>query len=466
MTNPIDNWNDFVANPPDHTTFIGSFSDDFISKPFSYAIARHLTASADRCVNRDTSVGQLFQNLSKFNPCRKKDASIFCQGTVIEGRRSKTSMGAMSLIVLDYDKIDSINDIVEAVQNAGVAVAIPTSYSHMSTTSDAKWSDFEAWLGRPGTDASLEEVKKFFLDRGKHTSAIVTSISAAEYTRGVDGWVLRVTHAPVHKCRLIAVLEVPVNFDDYDDLNEGNEAWANAIIGFAAKLGIEIDESCTDCSRAFFSPSHPRGTNNHQIIYVAGDTVNFREVEEAGRVLTASSMPTDARPVNTTLTVEPKQRKQSTKPKENAHSGETTKLVDATKRWAKKYAKRFLIVDALAAHASDLLTTPAKGGKGRHLATCPFCERHSNPNRDTATYVCNASADPKHGFEIRCMHASCKDTDRLEFLQRLIDDGALPADALTDPRFLLEDPNAEMLEQISTEFLLPNNKGYYVYETY
>jgi len=54
MTNPIDSWNDFVANAPDYATFIGGFSDDFICTPIAYAIAGGLTASADRCVNRET----------------------------------------------------------------------------------------------------------------------------------------------------------------------------------------------------------------------------------------------------------------------------------------------------------------------------------------------------------------------------------------------------------------------------
>jgi hypothetical protein len=39
------------------------------------------------------------------------------------------------------------------------------------------------------------------------------------------------------------------------------------------------------------------------------------------------------------------------------------------------------------------------------------------------------------GFQVRCMHGSCIKTDRLLFLNRLIETAALPRDALTDPRF-------------------------------
>lgn len=388
---------------------------------------------------------------------------MFCQGTVINGRRSKKTMGVMSLIVLDCDKINDINEVVEAAKRAGIAVAVITTHTHYSTTTDVEWKHFETWRGRSGTDVTLDEATEFFRQRGKHMPGVVDSISLAERARGTDGWVIRVTHAPVHKCRVVAFLKEPMDFNAYEDLDEGNEAWACAIMGFAAKLGIEIDESCTDSSRAFYSPSHPSGTNDHQVIYVAGDLVDFHEVEAAGRVLKGDAKSPSA-PAK--APVKAPQRKQPAQAKAQAQTGEKTKLVHATRLWAKKFAMRFLVTDALAAYSPNLLTSAALGGKGRHIERCPYCERHSNTAGDSSTYVCNAIADPRSGFKIQCMHASCKDTDRLEFLQRLIDNGSLPAEALADPRFLLEDANAELIDKIAAEFQQPTNQGKYAYRIY
>ena len=72
---------------------------------------------------------------------------------------------------------------------------------------------------------------------------------------------------------------------------------------------------------------------------------------------------------------------------------------------------------------------------------CPFEVEHTEPG-GTGTFVINASENGDHGFSIFCSHSSCKtrrgkgaSVDRLLFLRKMLEDGWLKLDDLSNPEF-------------------------------
>ena len=89
--------------------------------------------------------------------------------------------------------------------------------------------------------------------------------------------------------------------------------------------------------------------------------------------------------------------------------------------------------------SSDFFRTERDEG-GVHIE-CPFENEHTEPG-GTGTFVINASENGDHGFSIFCSHSSCKtrrgrgaSVDRLLFLRKILEDGWLKLDDLSNPEF-------------------------------
>lgn len=457
-------WNNFVLSPPPHVSIDGTFSDQILNKQIRLATAANVKASDDHCHNEEIPFSQFLHRLSYFR-AGKKDGPMFTQGSVVDNHRSKNSMQTMSLIAADVDNGRPIDDVIARVKAAGIAAAIVTSHSHGVASTEIDFEEFCKWRGSLAPEFTDDEVQDFLRQRSKHHESVIASMSRAERTRTRNGWVLNIVHGPMDKFRVVGVLNRWIDFDAYPTLQDANRDWSAAATGFGKMLGIEIDKACKDSSRAYYYGSHPVGSDIHETIYIKGNAIDFDVLAALGASpLEVTSATRTAAPKEKAVIVPPSQRFASRLEIERASASGVAPNPNANRRWAATYAPRFEIVAALRAHAPDLLGSSANQGKGVHLRRCPMCERHSHPDQeDTATYVLNASANGRSGFAIRCMHAGCQDTDRLDFLQRLIDAAVLPAEAITDAAFLIADPSDRLLEQIAQEFPLPPNKGNLTY---
>lgn len=459
MNTILDRWEDFASNLPQHASLSGKFPEDILIKPVQFATAPSVRHADGHCRNHTVAFAEFAHGLSRFRE-GSKEGVIFLQGTVIDGKRSNNSMHIMSLMAGDVDDGFPISDAIDAIKKADLTAVIVTSHSHGATRTDIKWDDFCKWRDDESPIFSLDHAANYLRDTFKRDAAVIATIGNAERMRTKDGWILRITHAPMDRYRIIALLDEPVDFDTYPNLRAANSDWSLAAVGFAKLLDIAFDKSCKDSSRAYYHPSRPPGSDLHETIYIVGQTVSFSRLVKLGSVFPAppSEMPgvIKAEAVKSQVRQEPK----------IMPAVKSTGVINANANpaWAARHARRFEIAAAIAHCAPALLGSPAKQGQGIHLLHCPLNERHSDPSQqDTATYVMNASANNGYGFAIRCMHAGCQDADRLDFLQRLIDDGFLPIAALEDPAFLLPDPNGHLLERVTQEFPLPKNKGKLIY---
>ncbi len=72
----------------------------------------------------------------------------------------------------------------------------------------------------------------------------------------------------------------------------------------------------------------------------------------------------------------------------------------------------------------------------KHHIRCSNEAAHTIPGPDGATYIVNASEAGNKGFVYNCQHGHCKGLDRLVFLRKLLEAGALVIGDLTDKAFL------------------------------
>ncbi|MFL5252974.1 MAG: hypothetical protein ACJ8AI_08775 [Rhodopila sp.] len=141
--------------------------------------------------------------------------------------------------------------------------------------------------------------------------------------------------------------------------------------------------------------------------------------------------------------------------------------------WAHGFGGRFLIAKALQTRRPDVLTGLVADGSKVHI-DCPNGDEHTDPGRDSATYVVNAGQSSTNGFVAHCRHAHCTGLDRGFFVKRMLDQGWLAASDLTDERFLLEaaqpqgdhtgatggdNPIDDLMAEFNARYMVVNDAG-------
>ena len=258
------------------------------------------------------------------------------------------------------------------------------------------------------------------LDKGEDINAVIAAVKARRLYALIHSTYSH--HAPLPKYRLVFPLAKP--FSRQDHFNAGGtqksfEAlWKAKYAAFADSLGLEWDRSCTDISRAFYWPSCMPGAER-MATRIEGQLLDLDaievQLEQPGGCKSAASEP--------------------------EHTNLTFQGFDL-KAWAGQYGTTFQIEDALRSSSnlpSDFFRTERDEG-GVHIE-CPFEGEHTEPG-GTGTYVVNASENSDHGFSIFCSHPSCKArrgngvrVDRLLFLKKMLENGWLKLDDLSNPEF-------------------------------
>jgi hypothetical protein len=86
----------------------------------------------------------------------------------------------------------------------------------------------------------------------------------------------------------------------------------------------------------------------------------------------------------------------------------------------------------------ELANDKVRNRKGDMLIIeCPFEEGHSTHGGE-GTFIVDAGKGTGAGFVIDCKHNSCCDRDRLEFVQKMLDDKWFDASVITGNVFNIE----------------------------
>ncbi|MEJ0095511.1 MAG: primase-helicase family protein [Methylocella sp.] len=347
-----------------------------------------------------------------------KDGPCVIPATFRGPTRAKSAAERIDIMMLDLDTgALPIDEIEKRLRGLGLAAAIASTYSHMTTEYKAKKADWSKFLaGHPGEGAPE------FLRLLGYASAVCAGATVVRIDDGEEGFV-HFRHGPCAKFRVTLLLARPWLAADYKtegkpDQNKANEAWEALYRNTAAALGFEFDRSCIDPSHLFFLPRHPPG----------GPKPVSRIIH--GRTLDPWALPDATKPI-----AAPEQaRGKGTRRDALWSDKETGEVIDLVK-WAAEFGPRFKIVDALRSRVPDVFVEHVSEGK--HHIECPFSDEHSDNEPGTATFAANAGGTKTKGFVVSCLHSHCKKRERTDVVRRMLDDGWLYAEDLTDPKFLL-----------------------------
>ncbi|WP_052214199.1 phage/plasmid primase, P4 family [Belnapia sp. F-4-1] len=346
-------------------------------------------------------------------------------------RRSNADARRIELVFLDIDDGTTRREIAAAIAAKGYAAIITSTHSHMTTRTRIRrsnWEKFRAAAADPTTaPADFLMVEKGYLPRIAAGATLVQE--DAEY--------IVFEHQPCPKFRVVIPLLRPWEAANYRNQQEANEVWKEQVEALAASLGLQIDQACTDTSRAFFMPRRPADGPLPETAILDGTECDLFALPKAG--------PSRGRQQGRS-----KRSSMGLPPDEFQYVDPRTGQVHDLAAWASELGPRFQIVDALQARSPVVFT--GKVVEGKHHLRCVNEHAHSQAGTDDATFVKNASDSTSRGFVYHCRHAHCDGVDRLIFVRQMLDAGWLTIDDLTCDAFLLPAGDEGGEANLSPEF--------------
>ena len=263
---------------------------------------------------------------------------------------------------------------------------IYSTHSHMKAVSDVKRDEVIRWIGGEVEEPDIAQVCEYLRERKRYQPAVLegAELLPTEHTSG--GVMLKVKHQPMPKFRVVMVLKERFVVAEKALLQRDAIAdWKAAYAGASKLLGAYFDRSCTDPSRLFYTPRHPKGATNFRIEVVAGKPLDLDKVER----ISAEEL-----------------RRESESPFEaaaKAMGGGSAEYTTTGLKWFfAKYGDRFEVDEFLMEVDGEGDRGP-RNGPGRHHR-CPNDDAHTdagNPD-DKGFFVVNASDDET--AVAHCMH--------------------------------------------------------------
>lgn len=332
--------------------------------------------------------------------------------------RKADGIKAIEVVGLDVDSGDNYDDALDRVEKMGLACVAYTSFNDGKTTTKLKRDDVLRKLKiEDDREPTLAEMRALLADKLRPHVLDTLKIEGVE--QDAEAVKIALSHAPLEKFRLLFPLEEPLRVMGLGARQRAaQEAYKDHVRGLAAKLDLMVDEACLDVSRVFFLPSHPKGAKP-ELDVLRGRGLRLEDMPKAKKTAGKNAFE---------IAGEGAER-------DDRRIGDLPAL-----KWAAQYGGRLLIADLVEAHAPDKVRKSISGGV---VVACPFDGEHSNAcdEGDTACHVRNADDS---GFGWKCLHGSCADRDRLDFVAEALAQGWFEADALTDEAYLLPLPDADL----------------------
>ena len=189
----------------------------------------------------------------------EKDGFAFLQGTLKPGetQRQAKNMDTMHCIAFDVESGERPETIAENAKNAGVEVVIYPTFNHDKPETRIKTDAVHRWAKIGAHDeATAEQVLAYLRKKKGYLPCIMDT--AQFVGRHEHEYV--VSHAPLPRFRVVAMLRDPVKLADLAPTLAGaKETWKTGYYALGAMLGIQhFDESCDDLSRLFYPHRRPK----------------------------------------------------------------------------------------------------------------------------------------------------------------------------------------------------------------
>jgi hypothetical protein len=339
-----------------------------------------------------------FLNALSEHKIGQKDGNCFLQGPPLGGERTSNSIPHTDILVLDLDTGESIAAIRDKLFKLGLAAVIYTTFSHLKPVSDVSKDSVVRWLGSPDAVPDLEAVKGYLMEVKRYQPAVLEGAELLPQQHTKDGVKLFIRHQPMPKFRVVLFLkERFVIADRANTQAAGIAEWKERYAGASKLLGAFFDRSCTDPSRLFFTPRHPRSAKDFLIEVIAG---NLLDIDTLERVT--------AEEVRRAGMTEWEREAEDTR----AGAYKTPNM----KRFFAKHGDRFDIETFLRDVDPEGDRGPRASGLGR-THRCPNDDQHSDAgNPDDKGFFCVNACDSDTGSAVAsCRHDACAGLDRLNF---------------------------------------------------
>jgi hypothetical protein len=215
------------------------------------------------------------ENLSE-SPVGSKDGPCYVPATFRGINRKMNDADEIGIASLDADCGHTLDEIVEALEKAGLEAIVHSTYSHMTTESEISGSVFDKWKVATGRDvAAYMREKRSYLPRVVEGAKIIDKV---EVPGKVVTYKYIVEHRACPKFRIIVPLADHWRAADFNSQAAANAAWRRFIDALAGLLGLQHDQSCTDTSRLFFFPTMREGGQKYEFRRVAGSACSMEQV--------------------------------------------------------------------------------------------------------------------------------------------------------------------------------------------
>lgn len=366
------------------------------------------------------------------HPIRKqKEGTCIVLGESIDGARKAEAMKTMYAMGLDIDSGARLDDALKRLEKEEIACIVYTSYNHGKSGLTLKRDEVLRKLDTAGdlTDAQVHDfLANHSKDRYEPDFVKKTRIKNQK-VQTKKGVVIELDTPPLDKFRLIFPLETPVDLIELAESHkEALEIWENKITGLAVNvLDVNFDTSCTDPSRLYFTPGHPKDAEEWYCAIVRGKPLNF----DAIKAYKKSSYAKQRDKLNPFEQAGGAEEEGDAPPQCYTPSGKS--LND----WHSQIGKqRFLLANLLEDECSDKIRHAGGESQGHVHTECPFEHEHSNEG-GTGTMAVNCLDNVNEYWTWFCKHDACTGRHKLKFLEKALQEEWFDEKLLTDEKYVL-----------------------------
>lgn len=392
----------------------GTLDPEFLARPLALTLSPHGSKTMrGRWRDWSPTVGEFLGIITK-HKVGEKDGNCFLQGSVVGGERLSTAVKSLDLLILDLDTGESLDALRQKVMDLGLAAVLYTTHSNMKPSSQIKKDELVRWKG-DDSEITTDDVCAYLISEKRYQPHVLEGAKLLGTEHTAEGIKLNVSHAPMEKFRLVLFLKD--QFVVADRANTQREAiteWKERYAGLSKLLGAYYDRSCVDPSRLFFAPRHKKGAE-WRVEVVAGGLLDLDNVDR----LSAQDAKREAKGAFAAAAAEMV-----------AGAGGSYKT-ENLKRFFAKYGATFDLESWLAEVDPDGDRGTRPNGPGR-THRCPNDDAHTNAgDEQDMGFFCVNGVDSQTGQSVaKCMHDSCADLDRLNFVD-LICERVGVTDAMT-----------------------------------
>lgn len=355
--------------------------------------------------------------LCRHPQAKKKFGSCIVFGGSADGARKAKAMTHLSALALDIDSGAKMQDVINTITEKNLLAFVYTSYNHGKSGLQLKRDDVLSKLCI-NSDPTLEQVKTYLREfsKSQYEEDFIAQVTIEDQRHQTsEGRVIALNTPPIDKFRVVFPLEEVVAISELAERDSVALDLIEAKITGLARtvLGVHFDTSCTDASRLYFLPRHPKDSA-FKAYFIQGRPLTFAEVPEASKD-----------------TYNGKKRRQA--------RAYVTPGGKSLNDWFHKTKTRFEMASLLESYAP--LSTSVPLGVS---VPCPFSHEHSGEGGETACVAINSNEGNEDCWSWFCSHNACQGRHKLEFVE----------EALVLGWF-----DEALLYDLEAQFLLPSEDG-------